>query len=138
MTLIPVEVRISSDQILAAVEKLPEGEFEDFVGQVLRLLRLQAQRSVTDAASLESGLVRAIQQAIPPSIQSRFSELVAKRHDLILDDEEQRELCALSDQIEALDAQRIRNLSQLAQLRSTSIDELMQQLILIPVDHGLT
>jgi hypothetical protein len=84
----------------------------------------------------ESELLSAIQHSVPAAIQSRFSALVAKRHSATLDEVEQRELCDLSDQIEGLDAQRVRHLGQLAQLRSVSIDELMQQLTIIPVDHG--
>jgi hypothetical protein len=47
-----------------------------------------------------------------------------------------QELCDLSNQIELLEADRIQQLTQLAQMRSTSIEDLIKQLNLISVNHG--
>lgn len=73
---------------------------------------------------------------IPAELQARFSELVKKRQASTINELELQELCDLNDQIELLEAARIQDLAQLAQLRSVSLSELMQQLKLKPVNHG--
>jgi hypothetical protein len=69
-------------------------------------------------------------------LQTRFNELVKQRQANTIDAASLQELCDLSNQIEILEADRIQQLAQLAQLRSTSIEALIQQLHLVPVNHG--
>ncbi len=84
----------------------------------------------------ESDLLHRVTYCIPVELQTRFSELVKKRQATTINELELQELCDLNDRIELLEAARIQDLAQLAQLRSASLPELMKQLKLKPVNHG--
>lgn len=133
MTAIPIEVQLSPEQILSAVEKMPEVELDAFVGKILQI---RGKRQAPSISAPEAELLQKITHCIPIELQTRFSELVAKRQAETTDDTDLQELRELSNQIELLEADRIKNLAQLAQLRSTSIEDLIQQLHLTPVNHG--
>jgi hypothetical protein len=133
MTFTPIEVQISPEQVLAAVAKMSEGELDSFVGQILQI---RGKRQAPNVAAAEADLLQKITHCIPPNLQTRFNELVKQRQANTIDEASLQELRDLSNQIELLEADRIRHLAQLAQLRSTSIDDLIQQLHLIPVNHG--
>jgi hypothetical protein len=133
MTFIPIEVQISPEQVLSAVEKMSAGELDAFVGQILQI---RGKRQAPNVSATEADLLQKITHCIPPNIQTRFNELVKQRQANTIDDASLQELRDLSNQIEQLEADRIQHLAQLAQLRSTSIEDLIQQLHLIPVNHG--
>jgi hypothetical protein len=133
MTFTPIEVQISPEQVLSAVAKMSEGELESFVGQILQI---RGKRQAPSVSAAEADLMQKITHCIPPNLQTRFNELVKQRQANTIDDASLQELRDLSNQIELLEADRIQHLAQLAQLRSTSIDDLIQQLHLIPVNHG--
>lgn len=76
----------------------------------------------------EAHLLQQINQGLPQDMWQRYHELLDKRHAEILTPDEQADLIALSDQIEEANACRIEHLIELARLRQTSLDTLMQQL----------
>jgi pantothenate kinase len=84
----------------------------------------------------ESDLLYRVTYCIPVELQTRFNQLVKKRQATTITELELQELCDLNDRIELLEAERIQDLAQLAQLRSVSLPELMKQLNLSPVNHG--
>ena len=129
MSVIPVEVQLSSEQLLRAIEQMPEPDLEEFVMQVLLL---RAQRGMPNLSPQESAWLSQINQAIPPGLQARFNELVAKRRALTLTEEEHGELLQLTDQIEQRDAERIQALGKLAQFRGRSLPEIMKDLGIQP------
>lgn len=119
MPTIQVEVQLSSEELLKAVEQLSPPDLEKFVSQVLVL---QAQRKA------ESELLQKIHQSIPSDTQNYYDELIAKRQAETLTPEEHSELLHLTEQIEKLQAQRIEYLAELARLRGTSLTALMENL----------
>jgi hypothetical protein len=125
MSVIPVEVQMSSEQLLKAIEQMSEPDLEEFVTQVLLL---KARRRNANLSTQESEWLLQINQAIPPELQARFNELVAKRQAFTLTDAEHAELLQLTDQIEQRDAERIEALGKLAQLRGRSLPEIMKDL----------
>ncbi len=133
MTFTPIEVKISPEQVLSAVETMSEGDLDSFIGQILQI---RGKRQAPNVSAAEADLLQKITHCIPPNLQTRFNELVEQRQANTIDEISRQELCDLSDQIELLEADRIKQLAQLAQLRSTSIDALIQQLHLVPVNHG--
>jgi hypothetical protein len=133
MTFVPIEVQISPEQVLSAVAKMSEGDLDAFVGQILQI---RGQRQAPNVSAAEADLLQKITHCIPQKLQTRFNELVKQRQANTIDDASLQELRDLSNQIENLEADRIRQLAQLAQLRSVSIEDLIQQLHLIPVNHG--
>jgi hypothetical protein len=144
MTVIRVEAQVSADQILKAVEQMSSQDLETFVTEVLKL---RAQREAPSLSVSESELLVKINQGIADEIQGRFNELVAKRQRLALldaepsdaelsgaelSDAELAELIQLTDEIECLDAERIRDLGELGRLRGRSLSEIMQDLSICP------
>jgi len=79
----------------------------------------------------ESRLLLAINQAISVELQERYHYLLIQRDANALTSEEYSELITLGDRIENLEAERLGNLLQLAQLRQTSLDQLMIDLGLL-------
>lgn len=133
MTFIPIEIQISPEQILSAIQKMPETELDMLIRQVLQI---RGQRQAPNLSKTESDLLHRVTHCIPFELQTRFSELVKKRQATTVNELELQELCDLNDRIELLEAARIQDLAQLAQLRSVSLPELMKQLKLTPVNHG--
>jgi hypothetical protein len=122
---IRVEAEVSADQLLKAVEQMSRQELEIFVTEVLKI---RAQQEVPHLSSAESELLLKINQGISDEMQERFDELVAKRLTLELSEEELAELIQLTHEIERLDAERIKYLGELGQLRGRSLAEIMQDL----------
>ena len=125
MPVIRVEAQVSAEQLLKAVEQMTKQELEAFITQVLML---RAQRKAPSLSLSESELLFKINQGIPRELQSRFNELIAKRQALNISEAEQAELIRLTDQIEQLDAERIKSLAELARLRNQSLTDVMQDL----------
>jgi hypothetical protein len=125
MSTIKVEVQLSSEELLKAVDQLSLPDLDQFVSQVLVL---QAQRKASTLSQAEAELLLKINQDIPSDIQKHYEELMAKRQAETLTHEEHGELLQLTEQIEKLQAQRIEYLAELARLRRTSISALMENL----------
>jgi hypothetical protein len=108
------------------------------IGELIRSLFLPwssvpnatKKRSVILSAD-ESRLLLAINQAISVELQERYRYLLTQRDANALTSEDYSELITLGDRIENLEAERLGNLLQLAQLRQISLDQLM-------IDLGLS
>jgi hypothetical protein len=80
----------------------------------------------------EAELLLKINRNAPPALQARYDELIAKRIDETLASDEYRELLQLTDQMEGFDVERLHALVELARLRKTSLDDLMNALAITP------
>ena len=118
MSTVKVEIQLSSQELLKAVEQLSLTDLEQFVSQVLLL---QAQRKANSLPQAEAELLQKINQGIPSDTQKNYDELIAKRQAETLTPEEHSELLRLTEQIEKLQAQRLESLAELARLRKTSL-----------------
>jgi hypothetical protein len=125
MSTVKVEIQLSSQELLKAVEQLSLTDLEQFVSQVLLL---QAQRKANSLPQAEAELLQKINQGIPSDTQKNYDELIAKRQAETLTPEEHSELLRLTEQIEKLQAQRLESLAELARLRKTSLTALMENL----------
>ena len=125
MSTIKVEVQLSSEELLKAVEQLSLPDLERFVSQIIAL---QAQRRATSLPQAEAELLLKINQGISSDTQKYFDELIAKRQAETLTPDEHKELLHLTEEIEKLQAQRIEYLVELARIRRISITELMKNL----------
>ena len=125
-------MRVETEQLLEAALQLPRVELE-------RFLTLLAARSRPSAApSLppsEAALLKKINQGLPPAAQDRFRLLVAKRQAYTLAPDELQELISLSERLEQIGAQRLEHLIELAALRRVTLDELLDQLGIKPVQY---
>lgn len=120
MTTIPIEV--STEQLLRAVERLPAQDLEAFVAQVIAL---RAQRNAPHLTQEETTLLRRINDPLPPDLQQRFDELVARRQAETIAPDELDELIRITEQIEQHDAERLAALNDLARLRHMTTPALM-------------
>lgn len=117
MPTIQIEAHLTPEQLLNAARQLSRREFQRFVDQVLSL-RAEQGRAKLPAAEAE--LLLKINQPIPPELQQRYEELLARRDDQTLSDAEYQELLALTDQVELLEAERMKHLLALAELRQVA------------------
>jgi phosphopantetheine adenylyltransferase len=76
----------------------------------------------------ESELLLQINQKLPYEIQTAYDNLIAKRQDETLSSDEYQELLDLTEKVEQFDAKRIEAMIELANLRQTSVSQLMNQL----------
>lgn len=76
----------------------------------------------------ETDLLTLINHGVSPEVRNRHELLNAKLHDEQITDTEHQELMSLINQIELADAERIHALILLAQLRNTSVVELLAKL----------
>lgn len=118
----------SEAQIKNVLQVANQLSLNDLDHLVRQLLYLQAQRRSSILATDEAELLLRINQTLPPDHLQRYEVLFAKRQAETLTPAEQQELIELTEQFEALNLQRLKYLSQLAQIRQISLSELMTQL----------
>ena len=119
------QVELDFDEVLKGVERLETKELEQFLTQVMAI---RAQRRAPSLPQEEAELLQKINQGVPPKVRSRYDELHEKLLDETLTPDEQQEFIGISDQIEFADAERLKHLVLLAQLRNVTVDTLMDQL----------
>jgi uncharacterized protein YnzC (UPF0291/DUF896 family) len=117
--------QVSPEDLLHGVEQLSLPELENFVS---RVIALQARRKAPSLPRNEAELLMKINQGLPDEIQKRYDELVAKRKAETLTPAEHKELLKLIKITEKSDAKRVRYLVELAQMRGTSLETLMDEL----------
>lgn len=76
-----------------------------------------------------------INQGLPVQEARRYQELMVKRRAETLTPEEHEELLRLTDAAEATQAERVRHLAELARIRGTTLDALMEGLGLQPAPN---
>ena len=113
MSTVQVQTELSFDELLKAVEQLSLSDLEQLMAQVIAL---QARRKSPGLPKDETALLLKINQGLPPHIQQRFNELVAKRQaetlshnqllleqDLAVREDRNRQLLEqMSEQVQAL------------------------------------
>ncbi len=131
----PVEGRSrrNLEELVRAAAQLGTRELESFVA---RVLALRAQRLAPSLAKEEARLLKEINRGLPAADQQRYDELTSKLRADTLGSREHQELLALIDRIEHADAERIRALTSLAQLRDVSVEALMSDLGIHGPAHG--
>jgi hypothetical protein len=124
-------IEITSD-LESALHREAAKQGLDPQGYILRALRerLAAPRQIAAPrlSAVEAALLQAINSGLSSESWQRYAVLKAKRRAETLTPQEQAELIALSNQIEEMNVQRMENVIQLARLRQTSVDALMDDL----------
>lgn len=119
------EKRWSAREIIEAIEQLDPDEAEKVSR---RLLEMKARRKAPNMPALEEELLRQVLLEKPAGFQDRFDQLQAKRRTFTLTREEHEEMLRLVAESEAFAVRRLKALSELAQLRRTSVPALMKGL----------
>ncbi|RLT39418.1 MAG: STAS/SEC14 domain-containing protein [Chloroflexi bacterium] len=125
MSVMKLNVELSTRDLLRAVAQLPPGEMREFVREVLVL---NARQTTAVLSEGEAQLLQKINRGLPPDIQTRMLELMEKRQQESLSPVEAVELQEISGRIEALNVERLTNLSALAQLRGVPLGQLKREL----------
>jgi len=97
-------------------------ELERFVA---RLFALKAREETPSLTHRESELLGHINRSVPEDLQRRYDALVRRRLHHKLTRAEHTELLELTKQLEEFDVQRLKWLSELAQLRGVLLPDLM-------------
>lgn len=95
---------------------------------VRHAVALRAHRVASLPSVDESQLLERINRTLGVDRQARYETLLALRDGGALDDDAHRELVAISDELEALDADRIAAVATLAVARGVSLDAMLAQL----------
>ena len=104
-------------------------ELEQVMQEVLILRR---KKLPTVLSQNKTELLKKINTGAPSVIQKRYNFLVKKRNNETLNDEEYLELLELTAYMENLGEKRLEYLLELAKLRNSTLDEVVEQLQLKP------
>lgn len=125
MAVVSVQAKLTTEDLIAAIEQLEPVEAEKITR---RLLHLQARRRAANLSEQEASLLRDIYREKRPGFQERFDLLNAKCRAFTLTPEEHDELLRLVDESEIFTVRRLEALGELAQLRQLTLPALMKQL----------
>ncbi len=118
-------IEIDFEEVLQGIARLRMTDLERFVD---RVIALQAQRRAPSLPKHEAELLQKINQGLPIEIRQRYEELNDKLHEETITPEEHQEFLQLVDRLELADAERLRHLIELADIRNVTVDTLMNQL----------
>ena len=133
MPTIQVKAQISAQELIDAASQLDGPELEAVAE---RLLMLRAERRAPHLSHEESDLLLQINTPLPKEIWQRYTGLYAKLKPDTITEEEHKELLRLIDVVEIDNARRIGRLIKLAELRGTTLPELMGFLGIGPRSHA--
>jgi hypothetical protein len=125
MSTIEVKAQLSFNELLQAIGQLSSPELDEFVA---RALAVRAQRHAPSLPHNEAELLRKINEGLPAAMQQRYDQLIAKRRAETLSDDAHAELLRLTESSEELMTRRVGYLVELAQLRQTTLKDLMRDL----------
>ena len=102
---------------------------------LLRLLQQAATRKQPSAKQLsESELLKKINLDISDAEWTSYRHLIGLMHAETLTEQEHETLIALGDKIEIANAKRVKYLFELAELRGISVEQLMKNLRIQPIE----
>jgi hypothetical protein len=123
---------MTQQDLLQATRQLILQELREYSAQVVAIY----QERQSEAVTTEAPLLDVVHRSLPQPTQQRWDELLAKRDDASLSESEYEELLQLTDEVEALNVQRMTAVSQLAQARGVDLRTMMRQLNLPEPVYG--
>lgn len=127
------ETTVSPEALLQEVSQFSDAALDHFFDQVLRL---RAERRAPHLSEQETELLLKINTPLPESTWKRYTKLYAKMRADSISKTEYAELLELIDVVEMDNAERIGRLIELANLRGTTLEALMQSLGIGPRSHA--
>lgn len=124
-----METQISVDQILDKASQLNKQDLERLLTK-LNLLR--ARYTAPSLSKKETNLLKKINAGFPAVKWARIAQLDAKMEFSDLTETEAKEHLILAEELENYTLQRFIWLKQLALLRNISVDEIMEELEIVP------
>ena len=120
-----IQLEVSQEKLLQAIEQLDTDELADLVTGVLTL---RARRYAPILSHQETELFQRINRRLSTEDQQKRSYLQQKLEEETLSTDEHQELTQLNDEAERLNVLRVEALAQLAALRQTTLPQLMHDL----------
>jgi hypothetical protein len=105
-----------------------------YTHQLLRASLPAEKPSAPSISAEETRLLNQINQGLSAEELDRYRELIRKRQEETISQEDFRQLDAMTRRLEALQARRVESLAQLASLRNIPLVELMARLEIHPPD----
>ncbi len=122
-------LEISNENLLNAVVSLPKNEFERLIAHAKRLRSKSSENKV----GREVKLIKKVNEAtLTEEEYRRFYELLEKRRDENISNDELEELLKLTDKSEELKVKQLKYLIEVAQIRNKSLREVMRDLEIFP------
>jgi hypothetical protein len=118
-------LEISTDNLLNVVVQMPEKEFDRFFKKVSELRKKGKNGKISPK---ESEMIYKINTIIPTNLRERYNELYDKFRYKTLSEAENQELLKLNDELEMLNAERLKYIGKLAKLRGQTLEEVIQDL----------
>jgi hypothetical protein len=103
---------------------------------VAHLLQRHLDQASMALSATEAELLQQINLGLSEITWQQYHQLAQKLQDATLQPDEQKELIKITDQVEQANVRRLKALIQLAQLRNTTLDQLMDDLGLRPPAYG--
>ena len=116
--------------LLDNAARLAYPEFESFFKA---MLDMRARRLAPVLPAEESVLLEKIYQKLPENILIRYKMLSEQRQNGIISNEAYQELLRLIPVVEQYNVERLKCMVALAELRKITVQELMEELSLIPL-----
>ena len=116
--------------LLDSAARLAYPEFESFFKA---MLDMRARRLVSVLPAEESVLLEKIYQKLPENILTRYEILSEQRQNGSISNEAYQELLRLIPVVEQYNVERLKCMVALAELRKITVQELMEELSLIPI-----
>ena len=129
MLRVKLEVELSKENLLNAVQQLTVSELEEFMQNISAF---RAQKITPNLSEKDSELLLKINRNLDENIQKRYQLLINKREDKSLSENEYQELLDLTDQVEKHQAERLKYLAELSILRGCSLSDLINKLGILP------
>lgn len=130
MPIVQFKQELSMNDLLSVVEQFNSNELEEFI-QKIQIIKNQKE---SIDVSKKAELLVIIQRNFTEAEQDRFDELIQKRQQYTITEEELVELIEMTDLSEQLSVERVKALGKLAELTGKSVDDLMIELNVRP--HG--
>ncbi len=123
---------LSSQQVISAVQTMPLDELEQLVSNVLAV---RAERIAPHITGEEIKLLRTIQRTLSKKSLLRMKELQSLRDNNELSQDGFAELAELIEKLEIIHAERMKSVSDLADLRGITFQTAMKQIGLSLPDY---
>lgn len=117
--------KVSPQQVISAVQTMPLDELEKLVSNVLAV---RAERLAPHISGEEGKLLKSIQKTLPKKSLSRMKKLQALRDEQKLSQEGFAELAQLIENLEIIHAEKMKAVSDLAELRGVTFQIAIKQI----------
>ncbi|MGA7729678.1 MAG: STAS/SEC14 domain-containing protein [Chloroflexia bacterium] len=121
--------QLSPDAVIEAAKLLTETELDNLI-RSLHAVQAQRKSRVLDAD--ETMLLDKINNGPPVEVRQRYRQLIKKRRQGKLSEDEHAELLRLTEVAEQYQVERLAALIRLARIRNVSLDQLMHSLGITP------